>query len=100
MNELIDPVAGRIPGARNRVWTETTTESGELIDLDRQRAEWRAIVKADDTVPVMYCGSGITASVNAMSWMLAGLGPVRIYAGSFSEWCAHPENPIEKGQPE
>ena len=31
--------------------------------------------------------------------LLAGRDDVRLYPGSFSEWCRDPENPIERGNP-
>ena len=38
--ELIDPVAGHIPGALNRPWQAVTDDVGRLLDLDHQRAHW------------------------------------------------------------
>jgi 3-mercaptopyruvate sulfurtransferase SseA len=31
--------------------------------------------------------------------VLAGRDDVRLYPGSFSEWCRNPSNPIERGDP-
>lgn len=93
--EPIDPVAGRLPGALNLPWQSATDMSGLLLSNDQQRARWQAVLEEPEATPLIYCGSGITASVNALSYVLAGLGTPRLYAGSFSEWCAHPENPID-----
>ncbi len=92
--ESIDPVAGRLPGARNLLWLNVTDDHGMTRAPEVQRERWTSL--SDERQPVLYCGSGITASVNALSLKLAGLGMGRLYAGSFSEWCADPDNPIER----
>ena len=48
---------------------------------------------------VAYCGSGVTACVVAQRLVLAGRDDVRLYPGSFSEWCRRESYPIEKGTP-
>ena len=80
--EPLDPVAGRIPGARNAYFVEPLPDG--LLDA----AEL-----------VAYCGSGVTAAVVAQKLVLAGRDDVRLYPGSFSEWCRDPSNPIERGNP-
>ena len=92
--EPIDPVAGRIPGATNRPWTDVTTTSGLVYPQAIQRARWR--LAPTGQTPVLYCGSGVTASVNALSRVIAGLPPGAVYAGSYSEWCADPQLPIAR----
>ena len=48
---------------------------------------------------VTYCGSGVTACVVAQKLILAGGENVRLYPGSFSEWCRRESYPIERGTP-
>jgi thiosulfate/3-mercaptopyruvate sulfurtransferase len=80
--EPLDPVAGRIPGARNAFF-----EAPLPHDLP-----------ADGELAV-YCGSGVSACVVVQRLLLAGHGRVRMYPGSFSEWCRDSTNPIERGSP-
>ena len=80
--EPLDPVAGRIPGARNAFFEEPPpTDATDAPEI------------------AVYCGSGVTAAVIAQRLVLAGRDDVRLYPGSFSEWCRNPSNPIERGDP-
>jgi thiosulfate/3-mercaptopyruvate sulfurtransferase len=78
--EPIDPVAGRIPGARNRFFLDESPLPQELLD-------------APDLV--VYCGSGVTACAVLYELDRAGRGDARLYPGSFSEWYAL--GPVERG---
>ncbi len=80
--EPLDPVAGRIPGARN-AYFEDPLPAGAT----------------DPAEIVAYCGSGVTACVTAQKLVLAGRDDVRLYPGSFSEWCRRENYPVEKGTP-
>jgi len=80
--EPLDPVAGRIPGARN-AYFEEPLPAGTL----------------DVPELATYCGSGVTAAVIAQKAILAGRDDVRLYPGSFSEWCRRAGYPIERGDP-
>jgi thiosulfate/3-mercaptopyruvate sulfurtransferase len=48
---------------------------------------------------VHYCGSGVTACHNLLAHAAAGLPLGRLYAGSWSQWCADPARPAELGAP-
>jgi thiosulfate/3-mercaptopyruvate sulfurtransferase len=80
--EPLDPVAGRIPGARNAYFEEPLPEG--LLDAPEL---------------AVYCGSGVTAAPVVQRLVLAGRDDARLYPGSFSEWCRNPSNPIERGSP-
>jgi thiosulfate/3-mercaptopyruvate sulfurtransferase len=80
--EPLDPVAGRIPGARNAHFVEPLPDG--VLDAPEL---------------AVYCGSAVTAAVVAQRLVLAGRDDVRLYPGSFSEWCRNPSNPIERGDP-
>ncbi len=80
--EPLDPVAGRIPGARNAYYLDP-------LPLDVLDAPELAV----------YCGSGVSAAPVVQRLVLAGRDDVRLYPGSFSEWCRNPDHPIETGDP-
>ncbi|MGE4481599.1 3-mercaptopyruvate sulfurtransferase [Acidocella sp.] len=77
--------SGHMPGARNLPF-------GEILQGGRYRParEIKALfAKAGITgaAPIIAsCGSGVTASVLALGAELAGLGPIAVYDGSWSEW--------------
>ncbi len=96
--EPIDPVAGRIPGARNRFCTENLGTNGLFKRAEDLRREYGALL--GDRTPhevVHYCGSGVAACHNALSMEIAGFPGSRVYAGSWSEWIVDPRRPQEKG---
>ena len=94
-NETLDPVAGHIPGSLNRFY-KCNQEAGTFKSPDRLRNEFSdmlASVQANDVIHT--CGSGVTACHNLLAMEYAGLSGSRLYAGSWSEWCADPQRPIE-----
>jgi thiosulfate/3-mercaptopyruvate sulfurtransferase len=50
------------------------------------------------TPVISYCGSGVTACHNLLALERAGLGPGRLYAGSWSEWSRDPSRPVATGE--
>jgi thiosulfate/3-mercaptopyruvate sulfurtransferase len=93
-SEPIDPVAGHIPGARNQPWLNITDSDGFILPIDAQRQLWQPLLPDAAAPAVVYCGSGVTACVNLLSLHLCGYTDVRLYAGSWSDWCSRPEAPI------
>ena len=96
-NETMDPVGGHIPGARNRFFQLNLQADGRFKPAAQLQAEFEALLASSpmDTV-VHQCGSGVTACHNLLAMAQAGLPATRLYAGSWSEWCADPSRPIER----
>lgn len=96
--EPLDPVAGHIPGALNRPFTENFTPDGFFKPAEQLRQEFEALLgqRPAHTV-VHHCGSGVTALPNVLAMEIAGLGPTGLYAGSWSEWCNTPGLPCAQG---
>jgi thiosulfate/3-mercaptopyruvate sulfurtransferase len=95
-NETIDKVGGHIPGARNHWFQQNLTADKRFKPAEQLRAEWEADLGG--TAPgdvVMYCGSGVTACHNLLAMEVAGLPGARIFPGSWSEWSADPNRPVE-----
>lgn len=96
--EPVDPRAGHIPGARNAPWTgNLDPDTGRFLpaaDL-RERYSRLGIEPAHDVI--VSCGSGVTACHDLLAIEAAGLGPGRLYAGSWSQWSSDPSRPVATG---
>ena len=96
--EPIDPVAGRIPGARNRFNMDNLSAEGVFKDKESLRKDFAAVLgKRLPSEAVHYCGSGVAACHNLLAMEVAGLKGGKLYAGSWSEWSADPKRPQERG---
>ena len=96
--EPLDPVAGHIPGALNRPFTQNFDSSGMFKPASVLRAEFEALLHGRDASTVVHqCGSGVSAVPNVLAMQIAGLGTTALFAGSWSEWCSSPHRAVEKG---
>jgi thiosulfate/3-mercaptopyruvate sulfurtransferase len=86
---------GHIPGSLNLPYEALYRADGTLKSAD----ELRAVVAAagvDLGRPIVTtCGSGVTASVLALGLYLLDRRDVAVYDGSWSEWGARSDTPIE-----
>lgn len=95
-NETIDPVAGHIPGARNRHYLLNLSPIGLFKTPDQLRNEFNPLVSQYQPDHIIsYCGSGVTACHNILAMRIAGYPFPRLYAGAWSEWIRNPHHPIE-----
>lgn len=96
--EPIDPVAGHIPGARNRFYKANLNPDLTFRPAAELRSEFETLMAGKAPANVGHsCGSGITACANIFAMEYAGLGGSRLYAGSWSEWVSDPARPVERG---
>lgn len=96
--ETIDPVAGRIPGARNHFFGQNLTPQGAMKSPDELRRQFAATFEGrSPTDTVFYCGSGVSACQNLLALEHAGLSGAKLYAGSWSQWCKDPRRPVARG---
>jgi thiosulfate/3-mercaptopyruvate sulfurtransferase len=94
--EPIDPVAGRIPGARNVPSTENVDRSGRFLEPAALRARFEAVGVRQGLEVGAYCGSGVVAAHEVLALELAGF-EAALYVGSWSEWISDSSRPVSRG---
>jgi thiosulfate/3-mercaptopyruvate sulfurtransferase len=96
--EPLDPVAGHIPGALNRLFSDNIGPDGCFKPPAQLRAEFDALLAGRDPATVVHhCGSGVSALPNLIAMEVAGLSRAALYAGSWSDWCSDASRPVAQG---
>ncbi len=96
--EPIDPVAGHVPGAINRPFSDNLEADGCFKAAGVLRDEFVALLGVHKPTDVVHmCGSGVTACHNLLAMEHAGLCGSRVYAPSWSGWIADPSRPVARG---
>lgn len=90
----VDPQAGHIPGALSVPCRENVGADGRLLPARQLRAR---LDFGPTTEVISYCGSGVTACLNLLAMEQAGLGPGRLFPGSWSQWSRDPARPVQTG---
>ncbi len=84
--ELLDPVAGHIPTARNAPFAENLGWDGRFRSPEELAEHYRRLDVAVGDEVVVYCGSGVTACHTLLALEVAGFEGARLYPGSWSDW--------------
>lgn len=87
---------GHIPGARNLPFTGLVRPDGTLMAKSELEQRFRAAGVDLDRPVVMSCGSGATACVVALALEVVGHRDHAVYDGSWAEWGARDDTPIER----
>lgn len=89
--------SGHIPGAVNVHYRDVLKPDGTMKDAADLRALF-ADAGVDLSKPIVNsCGSGVTACILSLAQMRAGAARTAVYDGSWVEWGAYPDLPIETG---
>jgi thiosulfate/3-mercaptopyruvate sulfurtransferase len=89
---------GRIPGSINAPWPDLidpdTNRFRPMTELQRTLADAGAM--GEEPV-ILYCGGGISATVDYFALSLVGRERMRLYDGSLTEWSRDPALPLQVG---
>lgn len=94
--EPLDPIAGHIPGAVNRLTMTNLADDGTFLAPDALRDAFAELGVQPGTPVAAYCGSGITAAHTALALSEAGLDPL-VFSGSWSQWSHTPGREVAVG---
>jgi len=85
--------SGHMPNAKNLHYKSLQIE-GNLVNIEQLQQCFQQ-VNIENKPLAMSCGSGVTACVLALAADILGYKNIQVYDGSWSEWGADPQLPIE-----
>jgi thiosulfate/3-mercaptopyruvate sulfurtransferase len=96
--EPLDPVAGHVPGALNRPFTDNLAADGRFKSAAELQRDFLAVLGTRAPAEVVHmCGSGVTACHNLLAMEYAGLAGSRLYAPSWSGWVSDRSRSVATG---
>jgi thiosulfate/3-mercaptopyruvate sulfurtransferase len=86
---------GRIPGSVSQPSAELLdATTGRFLGSDELRERLEGPLSIHDRPVIVYCGGGISATVDIFALSLLGRDDVKLYDGSLTEWSADPTLPL------
>ncbi|MDA0822780.1 MAG: sulfurtransferase [Proteobacteria bacterium] len=90
--------AGHIPGSQNVFYGSLIDqETGTFLPRDGLRKQLSSTGSLEADRVVVYCGGGISATMDALALHIVGHKNIAIYDGSMSEWIKDESLPLNLG---
>lgn len=97
--EMLDKVAGHIPGSVNYPFEDNLDMGGTYMSAEELKEAYLELLNGVEPSRVVHmCGSGVTACHSVIAMEHAGFKGARLYPGSWSEWITDPGRPVETGE--
>lgn len=98
LEDMIDRIAGHIPGAVNLPYAELIEVPGKLLPKEGLSTKLSKVLgKYRPDQAVVYCGSGVTSILLVVALEYVGLPGAKVYPGSWSEWIRETRHQISAG---
>lgn len=89
--------SGRVPGASWIEWTRFLDKNGRFLDSQSIRKQLRSVGILLDSSVAIYCHRGARAASTFYALRSIGFHKARNYVGSWHEWSAKRNLPVEHG---
>jgi thiosulfate/3-mercaptopyruvate sulfurtransferase len=86
---------GHVPASRSLPFTELLSGEQTMLPPAQLRTCFAASGVDEHSAVITSCGSGLTAAVLSLGLAVAGLPMGALYDGSWAEWAARTDTPID-----